>query len=162
MSGLVAGRVGRPHGLDGSFYVTGAEPRLLEPGAVVSVAGRRREIVRRAGTDARPIVRLAGCSDRDAAEQLRGAELTVARESAPQLEEDEWWAEDLIGCAVVAAQHEIGVVRELRALPSCEVLVVARSGRAALDVPLVSDAVIAVDTAARRIEVDLEFLGEEA
>src|ERR1700678_2150450 len=57
---LPAGRVGRPHGLDGSFYVTGSRPRLLTVGAAVSVAGRTAAIVRRAGTEQRPIVRLEG------------------------------------------------------------------------------------------------------
>ena len=54
------GHVGRAHGLDGSFYVTGARPRLLPLGASVEVAGRGAQIVRRAGTERRPIVRLRG------------------------------------------------------------------------------------------------------
>src|SRR6266550_2504106 len=59
--GRVIGRGGRtPHALDGSFYVTRPIARLLRTGARVTVAGRALEIVRRAGTDARPIVRLAG------------------------------------------------------------------------------------------------------
>ena len=51
--GLPAGRVGRPHGLDGSFYVTRPRPRLLGIGVAVTVAGRSAEIVRRAGTEQR-------------------------------------------------------------------------------------------------------------
>ena len=48
------------------------------------------------------------------------------------------------------------------ALPSCEVLEVAReaSGEDLL-VPLVSDAVRKVDVARREIESDLRFLGEQ-
>jgi 16S rRNA processing protein RimM len=69
---LEAGRVGRPHGLDGSFYVTGPRPRLLALGTTVTVAGESFEIVRRAGTDRRPILRLRGVEDRSAAEALRG------------------------------------------------------------------------------------------
>ena len=57
--------------------------------------------MRRAGTDERPIVRLDGVDDREAAEALRGAELLVPRDDAPALEEDECWAEDLEGCRVV-------------------------------------------------------------
>ncbi|HEX4467692.1 MAG TPA: hypothetical protein VH025_10930, partial [Solirubrobacteraceae bacterium] len=88
---LPAGRVGRAHGLDGSFYVTGAAPRLLTLGASVSVADRRVEIVRRSGTDARPILRLQGVDSRESAEALRGSELTVTASAAPQLGEGEWW-----------------------------------------------------------------------
>jgi ribosomal 30S subunit maturation factor RimM len=45
-------------------------------------------------------------------------------------------------------------------LPSCEALEVARDGGGDLLVPMVSDAVRAVDVGARRIDVDLAFLGE--
>jgi ribosomal 30S subunit maturation factor RimM len=55
----------------------------------------------------------------------------------------------------------VGVVARLLALPSCEVLEVARhGGGAALLVPLVKDAVREVDLARRMIEIDLAFLGE--
>lgn len=158
---LHAGRVGRPHGLDGSFYVTHPQPALLGAGRALLVGEREDEIVRRAGTDARPIVRLAGCSDRTAAEALRGAELRVPRAEAPALEEDEWWPEELEGCRVVDGEREIGVVRALRAMPSCELLEVERPGGGdELLVPLIRDAVREVDVAARRIDVDLAFLGE--
>jgi hypothetical protein len=50
----------------------------------------------------------------------------------------------------------------LRALPSCEVLEVARARAGDLLVPLIRDAVRAVDIDARVIDVDLAFLGEDA
>ncbi len=156
-----AGNVGRPHGLDGSFHVRGSVPGLLEVGAEVYVAGRERRIERRAGLPARPIIRLAGDDDRDAAEALRGEEILVARERAPELGEDEWWARDLEGCSVRDGSIAVGVVTRLIELPSCEVLEVARAtGGAALLVPLIKDAVRAVDVQRRAIEVDLRFLGE--
>jgi 16S rRNA processing protein RimM len=159
---LHAGRVGRPHGLDGSFYVTQPRAALLDLGRTLIVAGRPQEIVRRAGTDARPILRLAGCDDRNAVEALRGADLLVPQAEAPPLEEEEWWPEELEGCAVHDGTVEVGVVRALRALPSCEVLEVARADAADLLVPLIRDAVRDVDVEARRIEIDLAFLGETA
>lgn len=157
---LHAGRVGRPHGLDGSIHVTQPRIALLEQGRVVRVDGRDEEIVRRAGTDARPIVRFASCTTRAQAEALRGRDLHVARADAPPLEEDEWWPEELIGCRVVDGERAVGVVRELRPLPSCDVLEVARDGAEDLLVPLIRDAVRAVDVEAREIDVDLVFLGE--
>jgi len=158
---FVAGRVGRPHGLDGSFHVTDARPNLLVVGAAVQVAGVSREVARRAGTDERPIVRLAGCEDRDAAAALRGEELRVDSGEAPALEEGEFSAAELEGCRVHDGDVAVGVVRRLIALPSCEALEVARDGGGELLVPLVRDAVRAVDPAARRIDVDLDFLGAE-
>jgi 16S rRNA processing protein RimM len=160
MPHLQAGRVGRPHGLDGSFHVTQPRAALLDAGRKLLVDGREEEIVRRAGTDARPIVRLASCTTRTQVEALRGTELLVPAEQAPSLEEDEWWPEQLEGCTVHDRGREIGIVRELRALPSCEVLHVARDGREELLVPLIRDAVRSVDVEAKRIDVDLEFLGE--
>ena len=157
--GIVVGSVGRPHGLDGSFHVTRPRAELLVEGAVLQVAGASREVVRRAGTDERPILRLEGCADRDAAEALRGEELRVARAEAPALEPDEYWAEELEGCRVHDGDVVVGVVRRLVALPSCEALEVAREDDTDLLVPLVRDAVRTVDPAARRIDVDLRFLG---
>ena len=158
---LRAGRVGRPHGLDGSFHVVDPAPQLLAVGRTVFAAGEDREIVRRAGTDERPIVRLALIDDRYAAQALRGEELLSARESAPSLEDDEWWAEDLERCQVVAAGRPVGHVKQLIALPSCEALAVTRDSGDDILVPLVSDAVVRVDIERKEIEVDLEFLGVE-
>ena len=107
---LTAGRVGRPHGLDGSFYVTRARAALLAPGATVRVGDRDAEIVRLAGTDERPILRLGGFDGREAAEELRGTDLLVPRSAAPPLDEDEWWATDLVGCRVVDGDREVGSV----------------------------------------------------
>jgi 16S rRNA processing protein RimM len=158
---LAAGRVGRPHGLDGSFHVTRPRPGLLEVGVVVDLDGEEAEIVRRAGTPERPILRLAGHDGRDAAEALRGRELRIARAAAPPLGADEWWAEELEGCRVVDGERAIGVVRRLLELPSCEALEVERQGAGDLLVPLVRDAIRRVDVPGRRIDVDLAFLGEE-
>ena len=159
---IVAGRVGRPHGLDGSFHVTRPVAALLAVGRTVEVGGAAREIVRLAGTGARPIVRLAGCADRGAAEALRGDELLVEPAAVPRLGEDEWWAHELEGCTVVDGEVTVGIVHRLRGLPSCEVLEVRRPDGTELLVPLVRDAVRGVDVAARRIEVSLAFLGEGA
>jgi 16S rRNA processing protein RimM len=154
-----AGRVGRPHGLDGSFYVTRPRPRLLALGATVSVAGTAREIVRRAGTEQRPIVRLDGVLDRDAALELRGSELTVASESAPALGEDEYWAHELEGCDVKAGARLLGTVTRMIALPSCEALEVEpAAGGQALIVPMVKDAIREVSVPDRRIDVNPDFL----
>jgi 16S rRNA processing protein RimM len=156
---LAGGRIGRPHGLDGSFHVTRPRAALLALGATVQVAGRRTEIVRRSGTPDRPILRLAAVEGREAAEALRGQELLVPRDAAPPLGEDEWWAEDLEGCRVVDGERELGRVRRLMALPSCEALEVAARGETFL-VPLVRDAVRSVDVAAAVIDVDAAFLGD--
>ena len=154
------GRVGRPHGLDGSFYVSAPEDDVLTVGRRVQVAGAPAEIERRAGTATKPIVRLSGCDTRDAAEALRGTPLLAERGELPALDEGEFWADDLIGCAVSDGDITVGTVARLLGLPSCEVIEVRRADADVLLVPLVSDAVRSVDLEARRVQVDLEFLGE--
>jgi 16S rRNA processing protein RimM len=145
-----AGRVGRPHGLDGSFHVTRPGPELAAASSVV-LGGQPRAIERRAGTEERPIMRLEGCSSRDDAEALRGAELFVPA----VLGEDEFWASDLVGCTVVDGWREVGVVARMVALPSCEALEVGD-----VLIPMVRDAIRSIDVEARRIDVDMEFVGE--
>ena len=125
-------------------------PGSLTLGATVTVAGRPYEIERLAGTAERPIVRLSGCSSRAAAEALGGADLLVPAE----LEEGEFWASDLVGCMVVDGAREVGVVARMVALPSCEALEVGD-----LLIPMVRDAIRSIDVDARRIDVDMGFLG---
>jgi 16S rRNA processing protein RimM len=152
---VLAGRVGRPHGLDGSFHVVGADLELARD--KYRVEGAVRKVVRRAGTPENPILRLEGSASRDDAEALRGAELLVPREEVG-LEADEYWASDLQGCEVVDGSVSVGFVRRMSALPSCEVLEVDRADGSELLVPMVRDAIRSIDVAARRIDVDMGFL----
>jgi 16S rRNA processing protein RimM len=155
-----AGRVGRPHGLDGSFYVTRPRAGRLGIGAAVTVAGVTTAVVRRAGTEQRPIVRLRGIEDRAAAQALRGVELTVDGGEVPALGEEEWWAHELEGCSVVDGEDLLGTVSRLLELPSCEALEVRRAqGGEVVLVPMVKDAIRKVAPTERRIEVNLDFLG---
>jgi 16S rRNA processing protein RimM len=153
-----AGRVGRPHGLDGSFHVTRAVGDLLPEGTEVEIAGRSLRVERSAGTAERPILRLAGCTRREDAEALRGETLRVSEAIVPPLEEDEYWAHELEGCAVVDGERAVGTVRRMIGLPSCEALEVERAGEGDLLVPLVRDAIRAIDRDARRIDVDMGFV----
>jgi 16S rRNA processing protein RimM len=158
---LRAGRVGRPHGLDGSFHVNQPTPQLLDVGARVKVGTESRRITRRVGEDRRPVIALEGCHDRDAARALLGAELLVARAEAPELEDDEWWADELEGCRVLDGEQLVGTVKRLMAMPSVDILEVELTlGGENLLVPLVSDAVLSVDVEKQEIQVDLGFLGE--
>lgn len=131
-----------------------ADGALLDVGAELAIGGRRVVVERRAGTEARPLVRLSGVGDRSAAEALRGQELLGPPDEAAEPVEGEWDVADLIGCEVPG----VGRVRRVVAAPSCDVLEVGEEG---VLVPFVSDAVRRVDPAAGVIEVDLRFLGLE-
>jgi 16S rRNA processing protein RimM len=139
---VTAGRVGRAHGWDGSFYVEGAT-HALPKGTAVTVEGRETTVERRAGTAQRPLIRLAGVTEPAA---LNGRPLLVDE----VLGEGEWLASDLEGCEVVG----LGRVARVLDLPSCSALELEDGTL----VPFVSDAVRALDLAARRIEVNRDFL----
>jgi 16S rRNA processing protein RimM len=138
---VTAGRVGKPHGRDGSFYVDGAQHALpLDAG--VLIRGRPHTVTRRAGTDERPLIQLSGVEDPRA---LRGELLLVEEE----LGDDEWLASDLVGLSVPGHGR---VVRILDG-PSCSVLELEDGTL----VPFVSDAVRSVGDS--EILLNEEFLG---
>lgn len=158
---LSLGRVGKPHSLDGTVRVTRPRGRLLLAGTIVTIAGVEREIVHRGGTDPRPLLHLSGVDGIDAAEALRGREILIPREVAPELDEDEFWPEQLVGLPVSATTGEpVGEVTQVLGLPSCDVLEVRRPEGADLLVPLHREAVPEIDVSARRVVVDLDFMGE--
>jgi 16S rRNA processing protein RimM len=142
---VVVGRVGKPHGLDGSFVVEQAseDERWFAVGARLLVGADRAEVVaaRRAG--GRPVIRL----DRQAP---RGTALEVERAELPETGEDEYYAFELVGLEVVeeggrvlgaVAAVEPGVANDVLALDS------------GIALPMVDDCVCSVDLAARRILV---------
>jgi 16S rRNA processing protein RimM len=137
-------KVGRPHGLDGSFYVDGP----IEEGAEIVIAGRTHTVVKRKGTEPKPFIRVSGVDDRDGAEALRGETITLANPEL--LGDDEWLIEDLVGCRIEGVGEVTGVLEGL----SCDVLEVGDEL-----IPLVSDAVTHVDVENKVIEVNREFLG---
>lgn len=144
MTRVTAGRVGKAHGRDGSFYVE--QVRIdFAVGMEITIGEREFEVDRRAGIDDRPIIRLAGVGDPS---ELRNELILVEDE----LEEGEYLVSDLVGCEVPGLGH---VERVLDA-PSCTLLEV---GVDQLLIPLIGDAVKRVDLERRIIEVDRDFLG---
>jgi 16S rRNA processing protein RimM len=90
------GRAGKPHGLDGSFFVERAseDPERFAVGAVVYVDGERAEVIAsKRGSGGRPVIRL----DRAVP---RGSELAIPREALPPTEEGEYYAFQLVGLEV--------------------------------------------------------------
>jgi 16S rRNA processing protein RimM len=138
---VTAGRVGKPHGRDGSFWVDGAS-HALPVDTTLLLRNSPHTVVRRAGTDERPLVRLSGVDDPGA---VRGELLLVDE----QLGDDEWLASDLVGSSVPG--H--GRVERVLDGPSCSVLELSDG----LLVPFVSDAIRSVRP--DEIVVNDDFLG---
>jgi 16S rRNA processing protein RimM len=139
---VTAGRVGKPHGLDGSFYVDTPRHALPE-GTPVVLAGDTHSIARRGGTDERPLIRLEGVED---PRRLRGELLLVEDELA----EGEWLASQLIGLSIPGA----GEVAQVIDAPSCSLLELT-DGRL---VPFITDAVRSIDLDTGEIHVNPEYL----
>jgi len=152
-TGLVpVGRVGRPHGLDGAFVVERAsdDGRRWEVGASVLVDGAPAtiELSRRVGGRRRAI-RL----DRQVE---RGAVLAVHVSELPTPEPDSYYAFQLVGLVVVDEEgRELGSVVEVHPGVANDNLELADGTL----VPLIDDAVRAVDLDAGRIVVERGFLG---
>jgi 16S rRNA processing protein RimM len=138
---VTAGRVGKAHGRDGSFYVEGPDDPLAL-GTRVVLGGRETRVERRAGTDDRPLVRLEGIED---PRSLRGEPLLIEAELA----EGEWLASDLIGAQVPGHGSVVRVVDG----PSCSVLELEDGTL----VPFIRDAIRSVEGG--EIEIDEHFLG---
>ena len=154
-SELVAiGRVGRPHGLDGSFFVEGASDRegAFAVGTVLDVGGAPATIVAaKRGAHGRPVIRL----DRSVA---RGATLSVPRDSLPHLPDDEYYAFDLVGLRVEEEGGRLlGHVKDVLDYPANDVLELD-SG---VSLPLVEACVRQVDLAGGRIVVAPGFADPE-
>jgi 16S rRNA processing protein RimM len=154
-SDLVAiGRVGRPHGLDGSFFVEGPSerPEAFLKGATVFVDGVPAEIVvSKRGSQSRPVIRL----DRRVE---RGATLAVPRDSLPQLDPDEYYAFQLVGLAVEEEGGRVlGRVADVLDYPANDVLELD-SG---LSLPLVEACVRQVDIERGRIVIAPGFADPE-
>jgi 16S rRNA processing protein RimM len=139
---VTAGRVGKAHGRDGSFYVDGAD-HPLSVGTLLSLRDQTHAVERRAGTADRPLIRLAGLADPRAA---RGEPLLVDVE----LGEGEWLASELVGLSVPGHGRVVRVVDA----PSCSVLELEDG----VLVPFISDAIEAIGGG--EIRVDDHFLGQ--
>jgi 16S rRNA processing protein RimM len=148
------GRVGRPHGLDGAFFVEGASTRAetLAVGAELYVGGVHATVVAaRRGAGGRPVIRL----DRPVE---RGAALAVPRASLPQLGEDEYYPFQLVGLAVEEEGGRfLGRVADVVDYPANDVLELD-SG---VSLPLVGACVRQVDVEGGRIVVAAGFAEAE-
>lgn len=122
----------------------------LARGTAVSVAGSWHEVRSRRGTDEQPIIALKGLRTREAVRELGGELILISDQDSP-VADGEWLAQDLVGCRVA----DVGTVVRVIDGPSCDVLELSDGTL----VPLVADAVHAVDVEAGTVEVDRAFLG---
>lgn len=150
------GRVVRPRGLRGELVVEPAHRSAppCEQGASLWLGDRWRRVAGcRIDNRGRWLLLLEGVADLEAAEALRDAELITEAAELPELEQDDYYIHDLIGCRVQDVRGDdlgevVGVVRGPQ-----DQLEVARDGRRAL-VPMARALLREVDVEGRRIVID--------
>jgi len=157
---LVAiGKIVRAHGIQGELRVLLFNPdsEILDivEEVHVQVASEPERVIHI--DDCRPVsgggvlLVLEGVEDRNGAEALRGAILSVPRSALPAPEEGEFYVHDIIGAvAVLADGTEIGKVIEHVSYPTTEVLVIQGASKR-YEVPLVQDFVQSVDAKSKRV-----------
>ncbi len=160
---LVVGRVLRPHGVRGevSVQVLSDAPERFAPGAELAVGdpdgpGPLRPVTIRAARlhQGRLLVSLEEVGDRDAAEHLRGAWLSIPVAAARPLEPGEFWPHQLVGLAVVDRQgRRRGRVADVVPGAAHDLLAVELPGGDSALVPAVA-ALVTVELDAGRVLVE--------
>ncbi len=143
------GRVGKPHGLEGAFFVErpSEDPDRFAVGATLLVNGVAATVVESKLSGGRPVIRL----DR---EVERGAELTIPRSALPPLPEDTYYAFELVGLEVEEeGGRKLGRVQEVVSGVANDVLELD-SG---LALPMVEECISLVDIERARIVVRTGF-----
>jgi 16S rRNA processing protein RimM len=146
---VVVGRVGKSHGLDGSFVVEDASEtrELFAVGAKLLVEGVEATVVGSKQARGRPVIRL----DRRAA---RGAPLQIRRDSLAPTADDEYYVFELVGLRVEEeGGRELGRVADVAPGVANDVLELD-SG---LMLPMVQECVLEVDVKGGRILVASGF-----
>ena len=161
---VLIGKVGSPVGIKGEFRVNlySQDSGNLKEGKVLlleraekSVSGAIKKV--RYQKD-KPVVRLTGIEDRNAAEDIRGMDVSIYAKDMEELPEGEHYVRDLIGCKVVdLAQDgaEIGVLRDVIQNTAQSVLDVSTPDGKQVLIPAVDAFLRSIDEEAGVIEVEL-------
>ena len=154
---LEIGRVSKAHGILGELRVVPhweGSDALLHAEQIWLVLNGHSAVHRIERARAVPrayLVKLHGVDDRNAAEALHGATVSVRREVLPPLEPGEYYLADLVGAKLTGPDGEVGEVTAVVSHPTVDVVVVrlpdGKTVEQALSPPWLSH----VDAAARVI-----------
>jgi 16S rRNA processing protein RimM len=143
------GRVGRPHGIDGAFFVEqpSSDDRWWKTGARLLVDDQEVEVVAHRRSSGRPVIKL----DRQVE---RGAILEVERDALPATEDDEYYAFQLVGLPVVEENgRALGSVKVVAPGVANDVLELDTG----VLLPMVEECILRIDLEASRITVATGF-----
>jgi 16S rRNA processing protein RimM len=151
---LRIGRVTRAHGLKGELEVKLDWPdsrSLLEAKrlllSLADGATQSRAIAGKRQTPKGILVRLEGVTERDAAEALCGAMVSVLRTDLPPLQEGEYYLCDLVGLDVSGPAGAVGRVIEIQMYPSVDAIMIEGPSGERFEQPLLGEWLERVDVA---------------
>lgn len=150
---MTVGRVGRPHGLDGSFVVERPSdaPERFSPGAALLAGGEPARVVASKRAGGRLVIRL----DRGVE---RGAALQVLREDLPEPKPDAYYVFQLVGLVVEEeGGRQLGRIKDVVPGVANDVIELDTG----LLLPLVEACVRAVDLTGARVVVAAGYSGDE-
>lgn len=120
-----------------------------------TVAGREWQVVEGRPHGDTVVASLAGLADRDAANALHGATVTVARAALPKAKKGEFYWTDVLGGEVVStAGATLGRLQSLTSNGAQDVMVVVDGERERLIPFVVGPIVVGVDKDSKRILVE--------
>jgi 16S rRNA processing protein RimM len=149
---LLIGQIGAPFGVRGQVKVksfTDRPDHIARHVRTLLIGKERVEYTLRRLSVHKPgllIATLQGVTTREAADELRGAEVYIRAAEAAPLAADEYFLHDLPGLEALTTEGQvIGKVREVLETGAGEVLVIARQGQSDALVPMVNDFIAELD-----------------
>ena len=148
-----------PHGIRGAVRIksfTAIPEDIARYGPLADESGRRRFALTVIGAAKGVLIaHIAGITDRDRAEALRGLRLYLPRAALPPPEAEEYYHADLVGLAAELPDGTaIGRVRAVHDFGAGDVIEIDRPAAPPALVPFTRAAVPLVDLAAGRLVID--------
>ena len=143
---LVVGQIINTHGLSGEMKVMPLteDMRRFDHLEYVNLKGQKIKVEGVKYFKDKVILKLQGINSIEEAEKLKRTYLEIEREDAIELEEDEYFIVDLVGCTVVDTEgFEYGKIKDVIQTPSNDVYWV--QGKKEVLVPVLKDIVLDIN-----------------
>jgi len=154
---ILVGYVRRAHGIKGAVVVrplTDDPDHRWVPGTIVMSDAEppvAYTVISAGPHPAGILVRFEGVDDRNTAEAMRGTSFTIPVSERRDLEDGEYWPDDLVGCTVVdGSGATLGLVESV-VLGAAQDRIAVRTDHGLVEVPLVDAIVPSIDLEARTV-----------
>lgn len=153
---IIIGKVGKPHGIKGDVrvYPLTDFPERFDSLREVTVGQANLVITDSVWHGNILLMRFQGCDSREKAAKFTGELLSLPREDAMPLAEDEYYVFDIVGLRVYdEAENFLGEVREVLSTGANDVYVIGSDGAKDLLIPALKTTVKKIDVPAGKMIV---------